>query len=213
MNPVVVERWNQAIFAGVQTQNRLAGVQNQDLCPRLPYTCDELSEVVIAVVLINPKPRFNRDGYPNRSHHCRHAVRHQRGFGNQAGAKAAGLHPITWATHIQIDFAESRALANCRRSGKCLRVAAPELEGHRRFRRMVTEQAGRVAMNQGGRYQHLRIQAGAFRQQSRKVAIVAVGPAHHRGHAKAPVGGVQRGTHASAPAAEDRICAVNRARR
>jgi hypothetical protein len=64
---------------------------------------------------------------------------------------------------------------------QCLRIAAAELQGHRLFGRIETQEPVAVAAQHGAGGQHLGIQERPARQQPMEKPAMPVGPFHHRG--------------------------------
>ena len=102
-----------------------------------------------------------------------------RGLGHQAGTETPGLHPVTGATHVQIDLVETRLCPPVRAARQLIGVTAAQLQGQRPLGGVVTQQTIPIAMDQGRRGHHLRVQPYMTRYQAHEIAAVTVGPFHH----------------------------------
>mgnify|MGYP006897128711 CR=1 FL=1 len=61
-------------------------------------------QFVIAIVVVNADPVFDRDRQWADLVHCGDAIRDDIRLGHQAGAEAAALHTVGGAAHVQVDL-------------------------------------------------------------------------------------------------------------
>ena len=66
--------------------------------------------------------------------HAPHAIGDQLRSQHETGAERSTLHPIARAAHVEVDFGEARRRADARGGREFLRIAAPQLQRHRRRR-------------------------------------------------------------------------------
>ncbi len=120
-------------------------------------------------------------------HGCAHGgdtARNQFRFRHQTGPEAPGLHPVTGATDIQIDFVIAKIRANFCSFGQRRRFAAAKLQRHGMFRPVETQQPRPVAIQHRIGRHHFGIQPRVARQQAQKVPVKPVRPVHHRRNTK-----------------------------
>ena len=139
------------------------------------------------ILIVDADPALHRDRNAHRALHGVDALGDQRRLRHQAGAETAVLHPIRRAADIEIDFVIAEILADFGRGREITRVRAAELQRHRMFAGIETEQTLPIAMNDGAGRQHLRVKPRPPRHQAMEHAAVPVGPIHHRRHGKAVV--------------------------
>ena len=109
------------------------------------------------ILIVDADPALHRDRNAHRALHRRDAVGDQRRLRHQAGAETAVLHPVRRTADIEIDFVIAEILADFRRRREIARIGAAELQRHRMFAGIETEQAPPIAMKDGAGRQHLRI--------------------------------------------------------
>ena len=81
---------------------------------------------------------------------------------------------------------EAEILADLGRGGEGARIRTAELKRDRMLARVEAQQPRAVAMDDGARGEHLRVEPGTPRHQPVKHAAVAVGPVHHGGCGESP---------------------------
>ena len=113
------------------------------------------------------------------------AARHQVGLGHQAGAEAGVLHAAARAADVQVDLVIAEALADLGAARQRIRIGAAELQGDRMLGRIEAQEAVGIAVQDRARRDHLGVEPHAARDQAQKVALVPIGPRHHRRDAKA----------------------------
>ena len=106
----------------------------------------EITEVVVAVMVINAQPCFDRDRDIHGIAHGRQAITHQRRFQHQAGPETPALNPVRRATDVQVDLIVTPALRDPGTFGQVGRVAAAQLQGEWMFFFIETDQPFQVAM-------------------------------------------------------------------
>ena len=139
------------------------------------------------ILIVDADPALHGDGNAHRPLHGADTLGNQRRLRHQAGAEPAVLHPIGRTADIEIDFVIAEILADPGRDREITRIRATELQRHRMFDGIETEQTPPIAVKHGARRQHLRVEPRPPRQQAMEHPAVPVGPVHHRGDGKAVV--------------------------
>ncbi|MNP30176.1 hypothetical protein D3C76_1232390 [compost metagenome] len=125
---VIKRRDFTVLFRAQARQPGFARVDNKRLALAFPgYGIDEITEKFVAVLVVNPDTRFDRDW--NR-HHVAHrfdAIRHQLGVAHQARTKHPVLHAIGRAADVKVNFVITALLRQFRAVRQRSRVAAAEL--------------------------------------------------------------------------------------
>src|SRR6185437_12887830 len=98
---------------------------------------------------------------------------------HQAGAEAAVLHPVRRTADIEVDLVIAELLADLRRDREVARIGPAKLQRDGMLARVEAKQSLAVAMNDGARRQHLRIEPRTPRKQTMEDTAVPVGPIHH----------------------------------
>ena len=102
-----------------------------------------------------PMRHLTVTGMSVASRMARDAVGDQRRLGHQAGAEAAGLHPVRRAADIEVDLVIAELRGDPRRFGQLARIGAAKLQRHRMLHRIKAQQALARAMHDGGARHHL----------------------------------------------------------
>ena len=113
-----------------------------------------------------PMRHLTVTGIDDRALHRRDASRHQLRLRHQAGAEAAGLHPIGRAADIEVDLVIAEILADPRGLRELARIGPAKLQRHRMLDRVEPEQPLAVAMHDGAGRHHLRIEQRPPRQHA-----------------------------------------------
>ncbi len=137
------------------------------------------------ILVVDADPAFHRHRNFHRALHRRDAGCNEVGLRHQAGAEAAVLHPIRRTADIEVDLVIAETLADPRGFSELARIGAAELQRDGMLAGIEAEQPRAVAMDDGGRGQHLRVEPRAPRQQAMEHAAMPVGPVHHRGDGEA----------------------------
>ena len=162
------------------------------LQPGLRHRVDEAVQALLGVLVVDADAALHRHRQDHRRAHRRDGLRDKRRLGHQAGAEASGLHAVGRTADIQIDLVVAEVRADARGAGQLVRITAAELEADRMLLRREAEHALAIAVKHRVRGHHLGVEERALRDQPQEIAAVAVGPLHHRRHAKA----VRARTHA-----------------
>ena len=168
----------------------LARVQDQSAAARGRDRLHEgAKEIVRIVAIVDPDPGLDRDRHVDRGAHRPDARRDEIGLGHQAGAEAGVLHPIRGAADVQVDLVVAPRRAELGRAREIVRIGAAQLQRHRVLGRIEAQEPRRIAVQDGPGRDHLGVQERAPRDQTQKIALVPVGPVHHRGNGQAPIEG------------------------
>ena len=89
---------------------------------------DKAIESGLAVLVVDANPALDGDRHTHCGLHGGDAVSHKVGFGHQAGAETALLHPVRRAADVKIDLGIAEILATARRIGQEARIAAAKLQ-------------------------------------------------------------------------------------
>ena len=109
------------------------------------------------------------------------------GSRHQAGAEAAGLHPVGRAADIEVDLVIAELASPMRAaSASAAGSRAAELQRDRMLGGVEAEQPLAIAMEHRAGGDHLGIEQRAPRQQAVEEPAVPVGPVHHRRDGEAP---------------------------
>ena len=166
---------------------------------------DEGCEAVPVVVIVHAQPALDRHRDRTGGDHRSHAVGHQRRLAHQAGAEAAGLHPVGGAAAVEVDLVEAVFGADPRRLRQQCGLAAAQLQRHRVFHRIDRQQLRPVAVDHRVGVHHLAVQPRVRRQQAVEHAAVGIRPVHHRGDGQAEGLVVLRIGHSRGPGRPGRV--------
>ena len=181
VDPAVVERRDFPVLLGRQAlEPGLAGMDNEGCAAGFRHQADEIVEGGLAVLVVDADAALDRHRNADRGPHGGDAVGDQPRLGHQAGAEAPGLDPVGRTADIEVDLVIAETLTDGGGPGKLVRVAAAQLQGDRVFRRVEADQPLPVAVDDGGRGDHLGIEQRAGRDEAQEVPVVAIGPVHHR---------------------------------
>ncbi len=82
----------------------------------------EAVETLLGILVVDANAAFDRHRQVRRVAHGAHAIGHQRRLRHQAGAEAAGLHPIGRAADIEVDLVIAERRGDPRRLGQFGRI-------------------------------------------------------------------------------------------
>ena len=116
----------------------------------------KLAQELIAIQLVNADTSFNGDRNRNHIAHSFNTVSDQFSLTHQASAETTILHPIRWATHIQVYFIVAALFSQFSTMCQCLRVTAPKLQCHRMILFAISQIVS-FTMNNGTGGDHLGI--------------------------------------------------------
>ena len=140
--------------------------------------------VIVSAVNANAVLHADRERYCIE--HGLDAIGNQGWLGHQAGAKCATLHPLAWATAIEVDFVIAPLLAEPGALRQFGRLAAAELQRQGVLLGVVTQVPRHIAMQQRTGGHHLGIQPRPAAQQAMEKSAMSVGPVHHRCYNNTP---------------------------
>jgi hypothetical protein len=147
---------------------------------------DEIGQRGIFILFVDADAAFHGD-FDARSRdrlaHRRDAFGDERRLAHEAGAEAARLHAIGRTTDVEVDFVVAELGADARRLREFIRIAAAQLQRHRMFARIETEQALAIAVDHRERSDHLGIQQRVRGEQAMEEPAVTIAPIEHRRHA------------------------------
>ena len=190
IDAVVVERRDIAVLLRRQSvQPGFSRMHDQRIAPAATTPRASVSRADFRVLVVDADAAFHRDRNFHRALHRGNAVGHQRRLRHQACAEAAVLHPVRRAADIEIDLVIAKILADFGSRREVHRDRAAELQRHRMLTRIESEQPPAVAMEDGARRQHLRIEPRPPRHEAMEDAAMPVGPIHHGRDGKAVGGG------------------------
>jgi hypothetical protein len=143
---------------------------------------DELLQEGVFLGIVDADPAFHGDRDRDGPPHGGDALGDDPGHRHQAGAEVGFLDPVGRAAAIQVDFVITGCGAEFRAAGEGIRVAPAQLQRDRVLGRIEAQETRAVAVDQGARRDHLRVQPRALRQQAQEIAVVPVRALHHWGH-------------------------------
>jgi len=110
------------------------------------YRLDERLKMLIVIMIIDANTGFDGHRQIGRLPHRRDELGHERRLFHQAGTEAPGLHPVTGATHVQIDLIIAPLLTEPRPVSDVLGLTASQLQCHRILCRMSGQKPFRPGM-------------------------------------------------------------------
>ena len=177
---LVAQRRDLAVLLRAQpAQPGLAGMDDEGVAAGLGDGADEGDQLLIAVAVVDADARLDGDRHVAGGAHRRDAGGDGRRLGHQAGAEAAGLHPVARAADIHVDLGIAPVGADGGGAGHRLGVAAAELQRHRMLGLGEAEDALAVAMQHRPGRHHLGVQPDAARDLAQEESLMAVSPVHH----------------------------------
>src|SRR5690606_36023780 len=113
VHDLVAKRRNLAVLLRTQAlEPGLARVHDEYLAAGVGGNVDEAAEKPVTVAVVDADPALHRHRHRDRSTHRRHAARHQLRLRHQAGAEAAGLHPVAGTADVEVDLVEAGRLGD-----------------------------------------------------------------------------------------------------
>ena len=151
MYVIVFQRRDLAVLLGRKAaEDRNASMYDQRGNACGLHACGERGKEFVTLVLIDPDAALDGHRHIDRLAHPLDTFGDERGIGHQAGAKGAPLHTIARAPDIQVDLGKARGRADPRCLRKLHRVTATQLQRQWLLGRIVLEQPGGIAANNGG---------------------------------------------------------------
>ena len=135
IDQIIIQRRHVAVFLRRQAlQPGLARMHGEARHARRGARRDQGAQTFFGILVVHADAAFDGDGHGHRFAHGRHAIGDQLRLLHQAGAKAAGLHPVGRTADIEIDFVIAEIFGDARCFGQRRRVGAAQLQRHRMFR-------------------------------------------------------------------------------
>mgnify|MGYP000947774910 CR=1 FL=1 len=185
VDALVVERRHVAVLARRQAvEPGFARVNDQRIRARGDHRSRHRVERFFRVLVIDADPALDRDRNADRGLHRGDALPDQRRLRHQAGAEPALLHPVGWASDIEIDFVVAEVRTYPRGSRERRRLGSAQLDRDGVLGRIISEQSRAVAAQHRPGRDHLGIEQRPTRQQPVEEPTMPVGPLHHRGYGK-----------------------------
>ena len=155
----IFQRWDFTILLGREPlEPGLTGVYNEDTATRIGESPDKVPEKLPGIKLINADAAFDGDGDGNGILHGLEAVGHQVLVFHKAGAEVSVLHPVRWASAIQVHFVESGTLYQLTCLRKFVRIGATKLKNRWEFAVFVFQKNVRIlAVYKPCGYHHLAV--------------------------------------------------------
>ena len=168
------------VFLRTQTlQECLAGVHDNRTAAATGQHSDECSEFRVAVVVVDTDTGLDCHRDIDTAGHGGDAGGDGCRLCHQAGTETPGLHPITRAAEVEIDFIVTRLFTDPRSRRQGGRVAATELQGDGVFNRVKAQQVPAVAVQHGMGRHHLGVQQAMAGDLAQEKPAVAIRPFHH----------------------------------
>ncbi len=176
----VVQGRDLAVLFGTEPREPgLAGMDNKRLTlAPAGNGINKAAKEFIAVLIVNADAGLHR--HRNRDHvaHGFDAVGHQLRIAHQAGPEHAVLHAIGRTTNVEVDLIVAAGFGQLRTVGQLRRIAAAQLKRHGMLFIAVGQIVAFAVNNRPGGH-HLGVEKRLPRQQTQKIAAVAIGPVEH----------------------------------
>src|SRR5579871_2741694 len=181
VHEVVIERRYLAVLLRRETgEPCLARVNHKPIHAGDRAAGNERTQALLRILVVDADAALHRDGYGDVDAHGGNAFGNERGFAQEAGAKAAGLYTARRTADVQIDLVIAEIFGDARGERETRGFGAAELQRHGTFKRIKADQPRAVAADHGFRRDHFGIKPGTAGQQAVEVPAVPVGPFHHR---------------------------------
>ncbi len=161
-------------------------MDDQRVGPRRHHFLRKREQRLLRVLVVDTDAAFDRHGHGDCRPHGRNALRHQVGLSHQAGAEMPALHAVRGTTAIEIDLDIALSRADARGLREFGRLRTAELHGNGLLMIAEADDPGTVAVDDGARRHHLRIEPRPARQDAMERSAMPVGPVHHGSYGEAP---------------------------